>query len=175
MTEVPGRMPVRIKPNAAKMPAMISAIRLPARLEIRAPSNPPIQKKLIAMVKLRASSETPHPNSLLNGVFKMEAIAETLLNRLVEESNSEELFVKGYLKSCPGNNLAASRVFDAYKAFCRENGFSAKSSHCLYQAILLAYGSAGEKKKVRDPYVLANSSVQGFCGLALEGGETDGN
>ena len=110
-----------------------------------------------------------------NGVFKMEAIAETLLNRLVEESNSEELFVKGYLKSCPGNNLAASRVFDAYKAFCRENGFSAKSSHCLYQAILLAYGSAGEKKKVRDPYVLANSSVQGFCGLALEGGETDGN
>ena len=110
-----------------------------------------------------------------NGIFKMEAIAETLLNRLLEESNSEELFVKGYLKSCPGNNLAASRVFDAYKAFCRENGFSAKSSHCLYQAILLAYGSAGEKKKVRDPYVLANSSVQGFCGLALEGGETDGN
>ena len=50
------------------------AIRLPARFETFAPISPPIQKKLIAKVKVRASSEVPHPNSVARGDFKMDSI-----------------------------------------------------------------------------------------------------
>lgn len=108
------------------------------------------------------------------GEFTMDNKAEALLNRLLEEANNEEQFIKTHIELSPGSNLAANRVLDAYRSFCKENAFVAKSPHYLYQAILLAFGIAGVKKKVRDPEVLCGSSVQGFAGLRLKGGEEVG-
>lgn len=105
------------------------------------------------------------------GEFTMDNKAATLLDRLLEETSSEEQFVKAHLELAAGNNISASKVMSAYYAFCKENAYVAKKPHYLYQAILLTFGKAGEKKKVRDPYNVGVNSVQGFSGLRLKGGE----
>ena len=106
-----------------------------------------------------------------NGAFTLDERAEVLLNRMLEEANSEEQFIKAHLEISPGKNLTAKKVYEAYLAFCQRNALTAKSRHCLYTAIAFEFGKAGEKKKVRDPNAINNDSVQGFAGLRLKGGE----
>ena len=75
-------MQLRIKPKADNMPAAIRAILCPARLESLAPSRPPMQKKLMASVKLKASSEVFQPNSVVKGDFKMDHAYRTPANSI---------------------------------------------------------------------------------------------
>ena len=63
---------MRIKPRADRRPAEMMASLWPKRLERRAPSRPPMQKKHMAKVKFRARSEAPQLKSEAKGAFKMD-------------------------------------------------------------------------------------------------------
>ena len=68
---------VKINPSAEKTPDTARAILCPAFLERFAPSKPPIQKKVIAKVKLRASSLCPQPNSADRGDLSIDHAYKT--------------------------------------------------------------------------------------------------
>ena len=69
--------PVITNPAPTRAPAMTSVIFGPIFLQIRLPKNAPRQKKHIVRVKLRASTESLHPNSSLNGIFSIDQAYST--------------------------------------------------------------------------------------------------
>ena len=131
------RQAVNIKPDADKRPATIRAIRVPKRFEILAPNNPPMQKKLIAKVKVRASSEVPQPNSVAKGAFKIDhaystpanSIAVTPIARYNQRMDRLDLFI--FINKPPKKYLHDNALYYALgkkSRHLRISSFVAKSS-----------------------------------------------
>jgi hypothetical protein len=55
----------------------MSVSLVPIFLQIRLPQKAPRQKKHIVNVKLKAKTESLHPDSFLNGIFKIDQAYKT--------------------------------------------------------------------------------------------------
>jgi hypothetical protein len=76
------KKPVETKPSATKIPETIRVILGPVFLQIKLPAKAPRQKKHMVRVKLNASAESAHPNTSLNGTFKIDQAYSTPENSI---------------------------------------------------------------------------------------------